>query len=59
MKRGLEKAIMTLSKLKNKLFKDRTESNKKYIAKKEIFVLKSCTKLKKQYYSKLEVSSNW
>ena len=58
MKRGLERAIMTLSKLKNKLFKDRTESNKKYIAKKEIFVLTSCTKLKKQYYSKLEVSSN-
>ena len=49
---------MTLSKLKNILLKDRTEINKKYIAKKEIFVLKSCTKLKKQYYSKLEVSSN-
>ena len=47
----LRKAIMIRLKLRNKFSKDRTESNKKAYCKQT-----SCAKIKKQYYSNLEVT---
>ena len=56
MNKELQKAIMIWSKLGNTFLKDKTESSKKIYCKQRYVMLTSYSKLKKQYYSILDVS---
>ena len=56
MNKELQKAIMIWSKLRNTFLKSKTESSKKTYCKQRYVVLPSYSKLKKQYYSILDVS---
>ena len=54
MNRELSKGIMTRTRLRNKLFKEKTVENRKNYNKKRNYYVALLRKVKKEYYDSLE-----